>query len=93
MPIPEDTKQQIQDILEKSSLSAEDRALWHERLESISDTYSYMFFDLFSEDMSGLPKATERMKEKIAAIKANDPGKVAEIIREEYDELVEAAKE
>ncbi|MCI0542553.1 hypothetical protein L0Y69_02240 [bacterium] len=90
MPIPEDTKQQIKDILEKSTLSPEYSVLWRERLESIADTYSYMFLDLFAEDASELPKATERMKEKAGAI--DDDVKLGTIVEVEKNELIAMLK-
>ncbi len=86
MPIPENLKQEVEAVLSHSSLSEEDKTLWRERLSGIAEAYTDIFLSLFSEDQSGLPKETERLKAKIAA--GGDPEKLAKIAEEEYNDLL-----
>ncbi len=88
MPIPAEAKDAVERILSGSALSEEDKALWRERLESIAETYTYLFLDLFEEDQSELQKETDRLKEKLAA--KGDEEKMRGIISREAAELKEA---
>lgn len=86
MPIPPGAKQKVEEILGKSSLSLDDKSLWRERLEAISEIYTDMFLELFSEDSKELPEETKRLKQKIAT--KDDPEELARTAEEEKTALL-----
>lgn len=93
MAIPDDARERIEAILNTSSLSEEDRALWRERLPLMGDAYSRMFAELFEENPEDLPKATERLKRKSKAVQEGNAKGIFDILEEEKNELVEELKE
>ncbi len=76
----------VQDILEKSPLSQEDKKLWLNRCENMPTEVLASFVSTFSDDAEMLISATETLKNKINA--GDDIEKMKKIVEEEKIELL-----
>lgn len=84
--------QKAMDVLEKSALSSEDKTLWKERLNTVSDDAVELFIDLFENDSSGLLQTTTGQLRKKVEV-GGDFEKINILMEEEKKELLELLQE
>ena len=82
--------EEAETILEKHSLSHEDRVLWQRQLAVLSPEATLFFIDTFDNDAELLTLTTINMKKKIEA--DDDPQKIQKLIEEEKNELLRLLK-
>ena len=78
---------QLQETVEASSLSQEDKDLWLRAMELLDDDQSQTILDVITEDPFELEALTKNLKAKQAAIASGDMTSMDAVLEAEAKEL------
>jgi hypothetical protein len=82
-----ETKQQITEIIQQSTLTDEQKEVWGEFLESLDQELLMPILETIKDDEEMLKLLTKNLEDKVAALAFNEPGAWDAIIEDEKQTL------
>ena len=83
--------EKAQEIVANSDLSQEDKQMWFVHFESAPQEALELFIELFDNDQTELPLATNSLRKKIAA--GSDIERIKAVVHEEQQMIKDAIEE
>lgn len=83
-----DPKKDLIELINKSSVSEEDKKMWQELIEKAPEEFALSLFDSLSDNQEEIPWFTEiyKRKKEVFALSETDPEKAKEMFGEILEE-------